>query len=420
MAAVIEPMERQGEAPVAAGASLGAAADATRDALERAELAAAVQGAPGLGMVLQDAAAHVESPQPAVLGPGDDGGRLILAQGVAVPDAGTAPGAGIGGPDLAAMRRVAGLLGLAEAGRSTGEALGQHYLGEEGLAARRIGALVGREQVSPWSEQGRAIGEALGPPSLWSALRGEGQTEYANGLLSLKAGREVDFRTMEPAALADLIEAPWPDAAGIGRHAEALAAPEAPGTGVEGFPDQSDELRELGRPGGFGAGVPVDQGEVEGLPDQREEGEALARPGGFAPPDLPDTNVEGLPVLPEELRGPDVVTMERPYDPADVHIPPDRATHILDGDGPGKGGGHRAGTGKPNKTEFPAAWSDDKVLDAIREVARNGDVIGPAHRPDEVRVRGEVDGVTITAVIGSDGRVRTAYPNSGPGVVRNP
>ena len=38
----------------------------------------------------------------------------------------------------------------------------------------------------------------------------------------------------------------------------------------------------------------------------------------------------------------------------------DRAKrHILDGDG--TGGGHKAGTGKPGKSEFPKDWSDAKI-----------------------------------------------------------
>ena len=35
-------------------------------------------------------------------------------------------------------------------------------------------------------------------------------------------------------------------------------------------------------------------------------------------------------------------------------VTPERAKHILDGDS--HGGGHRHGTGKPGKTEFPASW----------------------------------------------------------------
>jgi RHS repeat-associated protein len=47
-----------------------------------------------------------------------------------------------------------------------------------------------------------------------------------------------------------------------------------------------------------------------------------------------------------------------------------RLKYILEGDGPGtKGGGHRPGLGKSGKSEFPAGWSDDKIADAIADVA---------------------------------------------------
>src|SRR5207244_4124986 len=48
----------------------------------------------------------------------------------------------------------------------------------------------------------------------------------------------------------------------------------------------------------------------------------------------------------------------------DIHITPERTTHILDGDANG-GGGHRHGTGIPGKTEFPASWDDKKVIDTV-------------------------------------------------------
>ena len=38
-------------------------------------------------------------------------------------------------------------------------------------------------------------------------------------------------------------------------------------------------------------------------------------------------------------------------------------THILDGDA--TGGGHAPGTGVPGKSEFPAGWSRDRIMDAI-------------------------------------------------------
>jgi hypothetical protein len=51
-------------------------------------------------------------------------------------------------------------------------------------------------------------------------------------------------------------------------------------------------------------------------------------------------------------------------------LPDDRKRYILDGDGKG-GGGHRYGTGLPGKGEFPGAWSDDKIVDAIVSVAND-------------------------------------------------
>jgi hypothetical protein len=45
-----------------------------------------------------------------------------------------------------------------------------------------------------------------------------------------------------------------------------------------------------------------------------------------------------------------------------------RRRHILDGEvrpNGSFGGGHRPGTGFPNKSEFPAGWSDDRIMHAI-------------------------------------------------------
>jgi hypothetical protein len=103
----------------------------------------------------------------------------------------------------------------------------------------------------------------------------------------------------------------------------------------------------------------------------------------------------------------------------DVRITADRRTHILDGDM--TGGGHRHGTGRPGKTEFPADWGDDHIVDAARAVAAKPDE-GPERQRwnGRWRVGGEHEGVRIVAVVESDGRVWTAWPRDGsPGVVRN-
>jgi hypothetical protein len=97
----------------------------------------------------------------------------------------------------------------------------------------------------------------------------------------------------------------------------------------------------------------------------------------------------------------------------------ERAAHILDGDR--WGGGHRHGTGRPEKTEFPADWDDERVIGQIVNVARFPDdrpVLQANHR---WRISGERDGVAITVVVHPDGRIWAAWPEEGsPGVIRNP
>lgn len=64
-----------------------------------------------------------------------------------------------------------------------------------------------------------------------------------------------------------------------------------------------------------------------------------------------------------------------------IRLPPERVRHILDGDR--WGGGHRHGTGRPGKAEFPASWDDERTIGHIMDVARNPDaqpVWQPNHR----------------------------------------
>jgi hypothetical protein len=103
-----------------------------------------------------------------------------------------------------------------------------------------------------------------------------------------------------------------------------------------------------------------------------------------------------------------------------LRVTPERATHILDGDA--TGGGHRHGTGKPGKTEFPASWDDGKVIDTVLDVARQPDPT-PRHQEwnDRWVTRGTRDDVGIVAVIQRDGRIWSAWPlPGGAGVVKNP
>ncbi len=101
-------------------------------------------------------------------------------------------------------------------------------------------------------------------------------------------------------------------------------------------------------------------------------------------------------------------------------VPPERAAHILDGDA--TGGGHRHGTGRPGKTEFPATWDDKKIIDTVVDVARNPDRV-PVHQAwnDRWQARGARSDVDIVVIVERDGTVWSGWPlEGGPGVVRNP
>ena len=106
-------------------------------------------------------------------------------------------------------------------------------------------------------------------------------------------------------------------------------------------------------------------------------------------------------------------------------ISSDRETHILDGDE--TGGGHRAGTGLPGKTEFPAEWSDEVVLENITSVAKDpnstwtqrtgnpGAEFTNRGTPVKWAVEGTVDGINIRVIVEPSGRgVVSGYPTNTP------
>ncbi len=105
--------------------------------------------------------------------------------------------------------------------------------------------------------------------------------------------------------------------------------------------------------------------------------------------------------------------------PDSLHVVPERARHILDGDR--WGGGHRHGTGRPTKTEFPSGWDDDKIIGHVLDVARNpGDPpVFQANR--RWRVHSQREDVGITVIVQPDGRIWSAWPDAdSPEVVKNP
>ena len=103
-----------------------------------------------------------------------------------------------------------------------------------------------------------------------------------------------------------------------------------------------------------------------------------------------------------------------------IRVTPERMVHILDGDS--TGGGHRHGTGKPGKTEFPAGWNDEKIIDNALDVARKPD--NPPVRQDRNDTwlcSGTRANVEVSVVVERSGEIVTGWPEEGgPGVVRNP
>lgn len=84
--------------------------------------------------------------------------------------------------------------------------------------------------------------------------------------------------------------------------------------------------------------------------------------------------------------------------------------------------GHRRGTIRKGATLFPEDWSDQKIVDAVRDTIENSDWY---KEPEDGRnsrvVRKGIDGVVIEAkwtLIDGEAKFNMAYPIYGPGVVR--
>ena len=99
--------------------------------------------------------------------------------------------------------------------------------------------------------------------------------------------------------------------------------------------------------------------------------------------------------------------------------PPARRRHILDGEVRTNGtfgGGHRAGTGFPGKSEFPSTWSDDVVMHYISDVATDPLSSSRLGHGSDIFVQGMRDGIEIEVLI-RNGQIWTGYPTN---VARNP
>jgi hypothetical protein len=175
-------------------------------------------------------------------------------------------------------------------------------------------------------------------------------------------------------------------------------------------------VRDL-RPDGADGDVPV---RPSGAAEPARGAESLTRAEYYEVRRAADGRAPGRPDAGSDRGGWDQVEAEDRPPAEDIRVSPERTTHILDGDG--TGGGHRHGVGKPLKTEFPASWSDDKIIANVQDVGRK-----PDSRPtrqdwnDTWLCRGTRDNVGVSAVVQRDGNILTGWPEEGsPGVVRNP
>lgn len=104
--------------------------------------------------------------------------------------------------------------------------------------------------------------------------------------------------------------------------------------------------------------------------------------------------------------------------PEKIRLPDDRRSHILGGDA--TGGGHRYGTGRPGKTEFPERWDDSTASEHILNVGRHPASV-KLQDNGRWKVTGNRDRVELSVVVEPDGQVWTAYPKAGgDGVMKNP
>jgi hypothetical protein len=90
-----------------------------------------------------------------------------------------------------------------------------------------------------------------------------------------------------------------------------------------------------------------------------------------------------------------------------------RRAHILDGDG--SGGGHRAGTGRPGKTEFPKTWTDDQIIGAIESVANDSGAFRTTQPNGRTVCDGLYEGQAVRVIVERDGiSVVTGFPINVP------
>lgn len=91
----------------------------------------------------------------------------------------------------------------------------------------------------------------------------------------------------------------------------------------------------------------------------------------------------------------------------------ERAKHILYGDK--TGGGHLHGIGNPCKSEFPAHWSKDEIINNITRAAANDNIDWKEQANGYATTEAQIEDLKVRIVIDSDtNKIITAYPVNVP------
>ena len=88
-----------------------------------------------------------------------------------------------------------------------------------------------------------------------------------------------------------------------------------------------------------------------------------------------------------------------------------RSGHIL--------ANHRAGAGKPGKTEFPANWDEQRIMHQVSDIATDPSLVRQVDNRGTPSVSGTRDGIDITVTFFPNnharaGQISSAYPTNVP------
>lgn len=100
----------------------------------------------------------------------------------------------------------------------------------------------------------------------------------------------------------------------------------------------------------------------------------------------------------------------------EVKLSEERIEHILYGDQ--TGGGHKHGVNKPCKSEFPASWSDQKIIETVNTIAANDNTNWKQQENGYMVSDTKIENFKIRVVLDpEEPEIITAYPTN---VRRNP